>query len=157
AYSRKSGMVMVSYWLAPQQSYAWVISPKEIRPFRLPPAAEISSLIEQYQGFIEKSVRDPMESDNLAGRRLYDALDAPLASLIPRGSQVVLMPDGPLHRLNFETLPVYGENRRYWIDDVTVSIAPSLSILVMSPPAKVEAPRSLLLFGDASYTGAAYQ
>src|SRR5713226_1502761 len=156
-YARKSGVVLVSYWLAPQQSYAWVISPKGIRPFRLPPAAEISSLIEQYQAFIEKAVRDPMESENLAGRRLYDALVAPLASLIPRGSQVVLMPDGPLHRLNFETLPVYGENRHYWIEDVTVSIAPSLSILVMSPAAKVEAPKSLLLFGDASYSGAAYQ
>jgi CHAT domain-containing protein len=155
-YARKSGVVLVSYWLAPQQSYAWVISPKGIHPFRLPPAAEISSLIEGYQAFIEKAVRDPMESENLAGRRLYDALVAPLASLIPRGSQVVLMPDGPLHRLNFETLPVYGENRHYWIEDVTVSIAPSLSILVMARPAKV-APTSLLLFGDALYSGAAYQ
>src|SRR5205807_3547973 len=141
-YSRKSGAVLVSYWLAPQQSYAWVISPQGIHPFRLPPAAEIGSLIEQYQAFIEKAVRDPMESENLAGRRLYDALVAPLASLIPRGSQVVLMPDGPLHRLNFETLPAYGENRHYWIEDVTVSIAPSLSILVMSRPANVKAPSS---------------
>jgi CHAT domain-containing protein/Flp pilus assembly protein TadD len=155
-YSRKSGLVLVSYWLAPQQSYAWVISPKGIRPFRLPPAVEISTLIEQYQAFIEKAVRDPMEVENLAGRRLFEALVAPLASLIPRGSQVVLMPDGPLHRLNFETLPVYGENRHYWIEDVTVSIAPSLSILMMSPPARVEAPKSLLLFGGASYSSPAY-
>src|SRR5262249_3576090 len=92
-YSRKSGAVLVSYGLAPQQSCAWVISAKEIRSFRLPPAAEISGLIEQYQAFIEKAVRDPMESENLAGRRLYEALIAPLASLIPRGSQVVLLPD----------------------------------------------------------------
>jgi CHAT domain-containing protein len=157
AYSRESNLVLVSYWLAPKQSYAWVISPKRIQWFRLPPAGEIGALIEQYQAFIEKSVRDPLVVESLAGRRLYDLLITPAASLIPPGTRVVLMPDGPLHRLNFETLPVYGSNPHYWIEDVIVSIVPSLSIQMMSPSAAPRASRTLLLMGGALYTGTTYE
>jgi CHAT domain-containing protein/Tfp pilus assembly protein PilF len=157
AYARKSNLVLVSYWLAPKQSYAWVISPKRIQWFPLPPAGEIGRLVEQYQAFIEKSVRDPLAVENPAGRRLYELLIAPAAALIPPGTRVVLMPDGPLHRLNFETLPVYGNKPRYWIEDVTVSIASSLSILMMSPSARQRRSRSLLLMGGALYAGTAYE
>jgi CHAT domain-containing protein len=157
AYSRQTKRVLISYWLAPKQSYAWVISPRRIQWFRLPPAGEIGPLVEQYQAFIEKAVRDPLETENLAGRRLYESLIAPAAALIPPGSHVVLMPDGPLHRLNFETLPVYGEKPRYWIEDVMVSIAPSLSILIASPPGKPRAPKSILLIGDALRADPAYE
>ena len=157
AYARKLKLVLISYWLAPKQSYAWAISGKGNRWFRLPPAGEIGPLVEQYQAFIEKSVRDPLAVENLPGRRLYELLLSPMASVFPRGTRVVLMPDGPLHRMNFETLPIYDQNPHYWIEDVTISIAPSLSILMMSPPAPQKRSRSLLLMGGALYTGATYQ
>jgi CHAT domain-containing protein len=49
--------------------------------------------------------------------------------MIPAGSNVIVVPDGPLYGLNFETLLVGGERPRYWIEDVTLSIAPSLGVL----------------------------
>ena len=157
AYAGKSNLVLASYWLAPKQSYAWVISSKRIQWVRLPPASEIESLVEQYQAFIEKSVRDPLAVENFAGRRLYELLVAPATSLIPPGMRVILIPDGPLHRLNFETLPVYGNSSHYWIEDATISIAPSLSILMMSPSPPPRKSRSLLLMGDALYAGKTYE
>ena len=151
-FARQSGIVLLSYWLAPRQSYAWVIAPQRMQCFGLPPDHEIRDLVEQYQAFVEKSLRDPLETGNAAARRLYDVLIAPAAPLMPPGSRVVVLPDGPLHRLNLETLPVPGDKPHYWIEDVTVSIAPSLGILMASPPAAQNSPKSLLILGDAVYS-----
>ena len=55
------------------------------------------------------------------------------------------MPDGPLHGLNFETLPARIA-RRYWIEEVEIQVAPSLALL--RRPADVAARRSLLVIGN---------
>jgi len=45
------------------------------------------------------------------------------------------MPDGALARLNFETLPVPGDRRHYWIDDVQVAVRDKLlRARVVKPP-----------------------
>ena len=41
-----------------------------------------------------------------ARRSLYARIVAPLAAALPRNAKLVIVPDGALHRLNFETLPV---------------------------------------------------
>jgi CHAT domain-containing protein len=41
----------------------------------------------------------------------------------------VVTPDGALHGLNLEALPVPGDEPHYWVEDVTISIAPSLALL----------------------------
>ncbi len=152
-YARRSKRILLSYWLGRRESYGWVVTASGIHVFRLPAADEIRALVEQYQGFIEKGIRDPMATEYAPGRKLYEMLLAPAARFIPAGSQVVLLPDGPLHRLNFETLPIYGEKPRYWI----VSIAPSLSLLMTDTAAPARRPVSMLVFGDAIYSGSSYE
>jgi CHAT domain-containing protein len=61
----------------------------------------------------------------------------------------VIVPDGALYGLNFETLPVDGPRRHYWIEDAEVQIAPSLSMLATIPSARTAEPR-LLLIGNPS-------
>lgn len=126
AIARRSGSIWMSYWLAPRRSFLWVTTPKETHVFVLPSAAEIGQLVDEYRGFIELSVRDPLAVQNEAGRRLYEILIAPAAPLLPAKARVIVVPDGPLHRLSFEALPVYGVGQsHYWMDDATVAIAPS--------------------------------
>jgi CHAT domain-containing protein len=61
----------------------------------------------------------------------------------------VIAPDGPLCALNFETLPIPGSTPHFWIQDVTISVAPSLSLLALGgAPRKPGGPPSLLLIGD---------
>ncbi len=128
AIARQSGAIWMSYWLAPRRSFLWVTTPKETRVFPLPPSDEIGKLVEEYRGFVE-TVRDPLVTQNDAGRTLYDILITPAASMLPIGTRVVIVPDGPLHRLSFETLPVYsGDKPRYWMDDATIAIAPSFGV-----------------------------
>ncbi len=146
-----SQSVLVSYWLAPVRSYAWVVTPRATRSVVLPPAAEIAPLVQEYQHLLEGSIGDPLGATDSAGARLYDALIAPIAAWVPRGSSVLIVPDGPLHGLNLETLPTGGAQSHYWIEDVTVAVVPSLSALASMPAAATPGAAgsgSLLLIGD---------
>ena len=59
----------------------------------------------------------------------------PVLPWIPAGSHVVIAADGALHGINFETLPVPGAKRHYWIEDVEIETAPALSMLSVAPSA----------------------
>ncbi|MEO8130211.1 MAG: CHAT domain-containing protein [Bryobacteraceae bacterium] len=156
SFAKRSGSVLLFYWLAPTNSYLWVVSAAKVKCFPLPPAAEIQALVQQYRAFLEDGVRDPLQTESAAGARLFQILIAPAAGLIPAGSRIVLVPDGPLHLLNFETLPVYGAKAHYWIEDATVTIAPSLGLLAAAAPEKPVLPASLLIIGDPLYAGTPY-
>ena len=58
---------------------------------------------------------------------MYDILLAPVRPFVPAGSHIVLVPDGPLHALNVETLRVFDESPHYFIEDATVTVAPVLN------------------------------
>jgi tetratricopeptide (TPR) repeat protein len=126
--AKDSRSVWLSYWLGPRRSFLWLVSESEFRLFELPPAEELARLVLEYRGFIEKSMRDPLQTESEAGRKLYEVLIAPAAAFLPAGTRVALIPDGILHHLNFETLPVYGANPHYWINDVTLAVAPSFGV-----------------------------
>jgi CHAT domain-containing protein len=152
--AKRTGTVLVSYWVAPTHSYVWVVTPREIRCLPLASADEIAAAVGRYRQLIEETIGDPLKmtgsagNPTSAGEQLYAELISPIAKWIPRGSSVVVVPDGVLHNLNFETLPVTaGTDRHYWLDDVTVSVAPSLGVLTASSPSSA-AGHSLLLMGD---------
>ena len=128
AIARATHAVLLSYWLAPAASYLWVATPNRVAQFRLPGADEISRRVDGYQTAIEQQ-RDPLAGGASAGRGLWDLLIGPAANLIPEGSRVIVMADGALHRLNFETLVAPGPEPHYWIQDVEMVVAPSAGIL----------------------------
>jgi CHAT domain-containing protein/tetratricopeptide (TPR) repeat protein len=141
----RSGAVLLSYWLAPARSYVWVVSGSGVQCVRLPPSAEIATLVKEYRATIGNALANPLAADT-AGARLYRMLVEPIERSIPPGGHLVIVPDGALHELNFETLPAGGAKPHYWIEDVQIEIAPGLSLLSATAPAAPE--RSLLLIGD---------
>jgi CHAT domain-containing protein/predicted negative regulator of RcsB-dependent stress response len=138
---------LLSYWLAPGKSYLWVITPATVSAVSLPPEPDIRAWVESYDGLIQ-NLRDPLNTENPAGRKLYEALLAPARRLMPKTGRVILAPDGPLHSLNFETLPVFEPKPHYWIEDATVSVTPSLGLLSADQTGQRAAARSLLLIGN---------
>jgi CHAT domain-containing protein len=76
----------------------------------------------------------------------------PVRKPIPPGSNVIIVPDGALHRLAFETLVVPGPQPHYWIEDVAIATAPSMRVLQGEEP-KPACPPRLLLIGDPVLTG----
>jgi CHAT domain-containing protein len=151
AVARQNNAVLLSYWLSPERSHAWVVNARQIQHVLLPPSAEIAGLVSEYKDAIERRLADPLRTRIPAGERLYQLLIAPVRQWIPAGSRVILAADGVLHGLNLEALPQPPSQPdsppRYWIEDVTVSIAPSLGLLA-GRPSHAPSARRLLLLGD---------
>lgn len=149
AIARKSHATLLFYWLGKQTSYLWAITPERTALFVLPAQRQIGAAVERYRKALMEA-GDPLEEANPDARSLYTILVEPAADLIRRGSNVVVCVDGELSKLNFETLvvPEPGGGSHYWIEDATVVVAPSLSMLAGEPfpPARSN---KLLLIGDA--------
>ena len=60
-----------------------------------------------------------------------------------------------MHGLNFETLLVPDARPHYWLEDVSVTVAPSLGILLTQNQSKTVS-RKTLVFGDPLYAGTDY-
>lgn len=149
AVARKLGAPIFFYSLGPEKSHLWVITAHETRLFILPQQKDIQSLVEEYLRNIQKST-DPQQTATASASSLYDVLVKPAVAMIPNASRIFILPDGVLHRLNFETLLVpSGDGFKYWIEDVAVTIASSIRILSQSSATSSNAAtRDLLLIGD---------
>lgn len=145
--ARTTNSTILFYWLGPEHAYLWAITPKQIRLFSLPPTSEIEAKVERYNQAVIDGLRDPLETGNPDGADLYRVLVEPAQSLIRPGSRVIILPDGRLNTLNFETLLVSEPKLHYWIEDVTVETAPALRLLEASK-LRGKGSEKLLLIGD---------
>jgi tetratricopeptide (TPR) repeat protein len=136
---------LLSYWVAPKRSYLWVITGAAVRRVDLPPGPDIEAAVRDYRALIDSSTADPLARAGTPGDRLFQMLVAPAA--LPRGTSAIVVPDGVLNAINFETLPVDGPERHYWIEDVEIEVAPSLALLTMAGRSKAR-DRALLLIGN---------
>jgi CHAT domain-containing protein len=146
--ARRQNASLLFYWIGKTNSFVWVITPKKVTLLQLPTRSEIETVTAGYRRFF-LDPRDPLESGDANGKKLYDVLVRPAEKLIPKNSRVVILPDGSLTGLNFETLIVSGPQPHYWIEEVTVSIANSLSLLAHARPGPPPKSPNLLFFGDA--------
>ncbi len=156
--AQKTGATLLFYWLGEKQSFLWAITPARIAFFPLPPQAGIVARIQRYRSAL-LDLQDPLQGGNEDGRALYQLLVAPASGLIRTNRPVMILADGALNQLNFETLLVPGPSPQpdpgpghrpdlhYWIDDATLLSAPSLAMLDAAKPAPNLA-RSLLLLGN---------
>jgi len=139
---------LLVYWVGEKHSYLWAVTPSKTKYFTLPPAAEIDRLIKSYRELTLKS-GDLLQSAASTGEKLYASLVEPAKNLIPPSSRVILLPDASLYGLNFETLIVPGLRPHFWIEDVIVTTASSLSLLASAPTRAPPKEKNLLLVGDA--------
>ncbi|HWB98986.1 MAG TPA: CHAT domain-containing protein [Bryobacteraceae bacterium] len=149
-----SRTVLAVYWLAPERSFLWLITADSCEQFPLPPADEITHMVEEYNSLLINR-RDPTERAYPISSRLYQTLVRPMESHVKAGWSVVIVPDGALHNLNFESVVVETPKPHYWIDDATISVAPSLGTLRFAPATSTARPR-LLLIGDPIPPGNEY-
>lgn len=146
--ARRSHAILLFYWLGQSNSYLWAITPQKITLLNLPKASEIEPLVKSYQKALP-NVDDAQDANATDGKKLYSLLVEPAKKLIPSGSRVLLLPAEGLYGLNFETLVVPDPKPHFWIEDVTLTTASSLTLLdsaVQRPPITG---RDLLLVGNA--------
>jgi len=146
--ARRTHATILFYWLGPKQSYLWSATPERVSLFQLPAASEIDAAVQSYRKAL-LGPRDVLQTANPDGTKLFDILVGPVRQSIAPDSRVVIIPDGSLNNLNFETLLVAEPQLHYWIEDVTVMNASSLRVLAASHHSSRTANEKLLLMGDA--------
>ncbi|HEU5403956.1 MAG TPA: CHAT domain-containing tetratricopeptide repeat protein [Terriglobales bacterium] len=186
--ARRLNSVVLSYWLKPERSYLWVVTPSRVQLLPLPSESEIDATVDEYR----KALLGPSQArDSAAGEKLYQMLVSPAEVLIgtnrsgdvphvkarsqaasltrvaqARDSRsgavprVIVIADGSLVNLNFETLIVPNPQPHYWIEDAIISNASSIALLRASTRNGTTAPsptgtisHKLLLIGAPDYTG----
>jgi CHAT domain-containing protein len=147
ALARALDVVILFYWVAPRRSFLWVVTPRGVQLEVLPGEGEIRSRAEAHQARILRS-RDPVAEGAPDAAWLYETLVGPAEPAIRAGSRVLVVPDGPLHPINFDTLVDPSPKPRYWIEDVTLVTAPSLSLLGSPRRGPVPSSPSALIIGD---------
>ena len=143
--ARKTKSTLLFYWLGQQESYLWAITPAETQLFLLPPRREITARVERYRKVL-LDAQDPLESGNADGQSLYKMLVSPAAALLRPNTSAIILADGILSQLNFETLLVPGASpgtpsnaasnaqTHYLLGDLILSSAPSLAMLNAAEP-----------------------
>ena len=153
--ARRFHATLFFYWLGEKHSYLWAIAPTGVSLFPLPPANEINSLVKSYRQ-AQTDGRDVLAASSEEAGKLYETLIEPARKLISPGSRVIVLPDATLYSLNFETLIVPGPKPHFWIEDVTLSTANSLSLLGAAAARPASKNKRLLLVGDALQASAEF-
>jgi CHAT domain-containing protein len=138
---------LLFYSLGTPHSYLWVLTPEKTSLLSLPSQSEIDPLVKSYRELVLDG-DDPLQAPNTPASKLYSMLVQPAAKLIPSGSRVIVLPDGSLYSLNFETLIVPRHAHHYWIEDVTLTTANSLTLLQRSQSTLPPPNARLFLVGD---------
>ena len=142
---RKQNQIVLAYWLSEKGSYLWVVSPQQIKFFRLAAREEIEREVRAYS---EEIIGHARLEDTARGKKLYALLVQPAEKLIGHDARVIIVPHGSLYKLNFETLTVPGAPPHYWIDDVRLETVASLSLLNQQERGPVGGATKLLLIGN---------
>ena len=151
--AEKLKATLLFYWIGHKHSYLWVITPLRTAHFALPKASEIEPMVKSYRKALA-GMRDARDSGREQGEKLYAMLVEPAKRLIPPGSRVIVLPAESLYGLSFETLIVPEPQPHYWIEDVTLTTAGSLTLLEHSEVGPEKKEKTLLLVGNTEQPNA---
>lgn len=149
--AQKEKQTLLFYWLGRNRSHLWAVTPERIKYFALAKAGEIVPLVKAYRKTI-RSLHDAQDGGSAEGKQLYALLVEPANKALPKDGRIVLLPDPSLSSLNFETLIapgiVPGTAAHFWIEDVTLTTASSLTLLAKASTRGAVGEKKLLLVGN---------
>jgi CHAT domain-containing protein len=146
----RPGVVVLEYSLGERRSFLWTMNGSHIQMAALPGRAAIEANVAAYRRVISRAPKggSTVEADQAAARALYNMLVRPAQALLTPASKVLVVPDGILYYLPFETLRS-SVTERYLVEDFTISYAPSVSVYAnLLAPASGRLQKQLLAFGD---------
>jgi CHAT domain-containing protein/Tfp pilus assembly protein PilF len=138
---------LLFYWVGNEHSYLWAITPAKTECFPLPKAADLEALVKSYSRGV-RDLRDAQGAGSADGQKLFAMLIEPARNVLPKDGRIILLLDPMLSALNFETLIVPGAVPHFWIDDVTLTNASSLTLLSSAAQRRTSKEKSLLLIGN---------
>jgi len=150
-------LILIEFAALPHCLIAWIHQRECLHAERLDVSADaLAALV----GRLLRSLRARQTEDILAvSSTLYSILIEPLRRHLPAGSDLALVPDGPLHDLPFALLRD-GRTGRYLVQEHSLVVAPSAAILASclrrAKELTEERSTRALLIGDPSFDRALY-
>jgi CHAT domain-containing protein len=147
--------LLLEFMLGEKQSFLWAVSKAESRMVALLGREAIEQRVKRYRQALTSppAVAEAVNVDQSQGNRLYRTLLGPVEKMLGKYNHVIIVPDGILHYLPFETLVTRREagRPRFLISDHSISYASSASALGLLHSERAEAserePR-LLAYAD---------
>lgn len=129
----RTDQALISFFLTRDRSYAWFMTHDRVRSVALPGQDEVESKVREYIKAIRTqpsslTFRRDVEQQRHLGRELYSLLLAGFADQIKPGQALVIVPDGLLSYLPFETLV---DNDRYLVEEHDIGYVPSVTVLAL--------------------------
>ncbi|MGB9862857.1 MAG: CHAT domain-containing protein [Candidatus Saccharicenans sp.] len=124
-----NNQVILDYYLNQEESFCFLISKNEFKPFFLPGEAEVEKAIKLYIKLISRP-EVAVEELKKAGNHIREIVlpDELLDGL--KEKSLVIIPDGLLNYLPFETLPLKSGDGLYLVEKYSVSYLPSMAALM---------------------------
>jgi CHAT domain-containing protein/tetratricopeptide (TPR) repeat protein len=158
-----SRTVLLEFQLGEKRSLVWAVSKQKVSVAVLPPRKEIEGEVEAYRKTLTNktsalTLQAALGEIEQRGRRLYVSLLKPVENAIPPGSTLMIVPDGNLGYLPFESLVVGSRHTAsgevqplYLLDKFAIAYGPSASALAAVRGANTgtqEHTKTLIAFGD---------
>ncbi len=159
-----SETALVEFVVSEQKSFAWVVYRGKTSSVVLPPRREIDALIRDYRTALSErvsalTVNRASTRLSALSAQLYQKLFASLETKFVGARRLIIVPDGPLLYLPFETLmkesAVSDTNTtNYLIERFAISYAASataLSVIRETRKTVTEEAQGIVAFGDPAY------
>ncbi|MBS1790176.1 MAG: CHAT domain-containing protein [Acidobacteria bacterium] len=152
---------LIEFVLGEERSFAWVLQSGKLAAIPLPSRRELEALVNAFRATISAKVNSATAPQAIAklkiqSQPLYDKLFQPLESHLLGTRNLIIVPDGVLAYLPFESL--IGNSKRgapgFLLERFAISYAPSASALAALRTIKSNAPQTdgFIAFGDPVYS-----
>ena len=123
----RNGEALVEYFTGDANLFAWVVTKSSSNMVKLLTIPRMNRLVREYRGLLSHHPTGEAALTNYRdlSKRLHSALLAPLLSRTGGADRLVIVPDGILFYLPFETL--LSPRDRFVVEDYMVSYVPSAS------------------------------
>jgi CHAT domain-containing protein len=158
--------VLVEFLLGEKRSLVWAVSKEKLSVGVLPPRKEIEDEVSAYRKALTEKVSALTLTGSLTqiertGKKLYSSLLQPVENALAGARSLVIVPDGTLGYLPFETLILpnrHGASDEgrptYLLEKFSIVYGPSASALATLKGMnreQAEPPKTLLAFGDPTF------
>ena len=120
--------VLLEYIVGDRASFLWIVSGRQSRMSILPGRSDLAAKVKEYRDRISLAPSGTKNEYREQGRVLYDMLCGQANPEIQRASRLIIIPDGNLHYLPFESLVT--PSGKFLVESVSISYAPSASALL---------------------------
>ncbi|MFC2157509.1 tetratricopeptide repeat protein [Acidobacteriota bacterium] len=124
---------VIEYFLGEKESYVFFLSQTEFYVSPIPSKQKIETAVSGYLNFLSSPEID-VHKANKSGEEVYSVLLSWMEDSVPNSiTDLIIVPDGILNLLPFDTIPKQKNNENneinYLIYDYTISTVPSVSLL----------------------------